>query len=157
MMRRRLPVLMILPALLLGPWWAPTADADEARWSRSLVVEKAGTLKVELPGRVAERALVDLELSAPDGSLVASRLHSADPREKTLPATVTRVSPRADGYRVELDAGAAPPPHQGLRFDLVREARPAAFCSKAAPMAKPGAYPSITSPVPRKWTALSSL
>ena len=109
----------LLPlALLSGLAW-PLA-AENARWTSTIEVETAGPVKVELHGRAAERALVDLELIAPDGSLVASQLH-ANHGDPPWPVTVTRVSSRADFYRVELDAGAAPPPHQGLRFGLARE------------------------------------
>lgn len=115
-MRSRISFLLPV-ALLFG---APvTLRADDARWTSAIEVETAGKVKVELHGRAAERALVDLELIAPDGSLVASQLHTHQ-GDQPWPVTVTRVSPQADGYRVEIDAGASPP-HQGLRFGLARE------------------------------------
>lgn len=112
----RLPLPLAL--LLSGLAW-PLA-AENARWTSSIEVETAGPVKVELHGRAAERALVDLELVAPDGSLVASQLHTGQ-GDPSWPVKVTRVAPQAGGYRVELDAGAAPPPHQGLRFGLARD------------------------------------
>jgi hypothetical protein len=109
--RRPLPPVLLGLALL-----AAAAGADEARWSRQAEVERPGTVVLELDGRAAERAELDLDLIGPDGRLVPFQLYRATRAARTV--RVTRVRSEAAGWRVELDAGPAPPRHHRLRFAL---------------------------------------
>lgn len=109
-------VRLFAATLLLTPL---AAAADEFRWSRPVEVARSGAVLIELDGKVAERAELDLVLLGPDGREVDFGLYG--PASLERPVKVARVIPGDGGWQVELDAGAAPPRHDRLRFALAKE------------------------------------
>lgn len=103
----------LIPLLLL----AGAAAADEARWSRRVEVPAPGPVVVELDGRAAERAAIDLEVIGPDGRAVRAALRAERGGARPVRVTGVRAS-GPGGWQVELDAGAGAPRHDALRFAL---------------------------------------
>lgn len=103
----------LVPFLLL----AGAAAADEARWSRRVEVSAPGPVVVELDGRAAERAAIDLEVIGPDGRAVRAALRAERAGARPVRVTGVRAS-GPGGWQVELDAGAGAPRHDALRFAL---------------------------------------
>lgn len=115
MRRGRTP---LAPIVLLG-LLASAAFADEARWSRPVEVARPGTVVIELDGRTAERAEIDLDLIGPGGESMNFEIYRGVSAERSV--RLTRVRPGAAGWLVELDAGPTPPRHDRLRFALAKE------------------------------------
>lgn len=120
MSRHPLGVVVLFVAGVASALAAPaTPPKAERGIAQSLVLERAGTVRVSLPV-AAYPADVGFEVIGPDGARVPWRLVVLDSggvaRARVLAVTAVR-----DGWQVVLDAGPAAPLHQGLRLPLAVE------------------------------------
>jgi len=101
---------LVLAALAAGAESTPPT-------ARDLVVERAGTVRVALPAALYPPDS-GFAVVGPDGARVPSHLIVLDAGGGTRPVRVASVAESTDGWLVTLDAGSAPPLHQGLRLPL---------------------------------------
>ncbi len=116
-MRRRGAAVALLAAAVAASLAAPTAHAAKNVIARPLAVARAGTVRVALPA-AEHSADTGFEVLALDGTRVPVRLLVLDGGAGLRPARVIAVAESADGWSVDIDAGAATPAHQGLRLPL---------------------------------------
>lgn len=117
MSSHRRSILLLTLALGLSGWPAGAQGNSPARWQRQLAVDAAGPVAVRLEGRAAvEAARGGLRLLDPDGAEVDLSIGRDEAGERRAQVIAARAV--AEGWRLEIDVGAAPPRHTRLTFAL---------------------------------------
>lgn len=120
MSKRAVAAVVLAGAMAGSAFAAPAVPAPSARpVAQSLAVERAGTVRVALPAALYPTD-VGFQVVGPDGARVPWHLVVLDTGGATR-ARVLAVTAVSDGWQVVIDAGPAPPVHQGLRLALAVE------------------------------------